>query len=338
MSDSPPFEEPSDALGQIREPDGADGQSAPFPAPQDPVGLEDPADETRVGPEGAGHVDEQAQAAPSASGELIESFESGVASMFAAFERTVLSVIRPSDQPAGDSQEVADELVDPKTAAVAAGPAARTRDPLTYDDVLPPIRWKAMLYVLVSIVILSGIYFGATFLQVWAASDNDDTQAADAIVVLGAAQFDGTPSPVFAARLDQAHQLWQDGLAPVIVTTGSNQEGDRFTEGFSGYVYLLELGVPDEALLPIVDGGDTWQQMSATANQLEVRELDTALLVSDGYHTFRLLAIADEVGIDAWVSPTDVQPTMRDYVREATAVSIGRIIGYRRISAVSTPE
>ena len=196
----------------------------------------------------------------------------------------------------------------------------------SHNGLLGWFNWRRVALALLGVGSLLVAYFCVTLLQVWAAADNDETRAVDAIVVLGAAQFDGTPSPVFAARLDHALRLWGDGIAPRIVTTGSKQQGDRFTEGFSGYVYLLERGVPDEALIPIVDGGDTWQQLSATANQLAQRDLVSVLLVSDGYHSFRLLAIADEVGIEAFVSPTDVDPTIRDYLREATAVSIGRVV------------
>lgn len=235
-----------------------------------------------------------------------------------------------SDSPASETAE-SGSLVDPARPVAARVPAGRTS-----EDVLGPIRWRRVLLGLLAVLLLGVIYFIATLLQVWAAADNDETRAVDAIVVLGAAQFDGRPSPVFAARLDRALELYDLGIAERIVTTGSNQVGDRFTEGFSGYVYLLERGVPDAALIPIVDGGDTWQQLSATAVQLNEFGLSSVLLVSDGYHSYRLLAIADEVGIEAYVSPTEVEPTFRDYMREAAAVSIGRIFGYRRISSVNT--
>ena len=101
-----------------------------------------------------------------------------------------------------------------------------------------------------TIAILAGLgvlYVGVTFLQVLLASGEDDREPADAIVVLGAAQYDGEPSPVLAARLDHAEALWREGLAPIVVTTGSNLPGDRFTEGYAGYEYLRFAGIPDEA-------------------------------------------------------------------------------------------
>ena len=179
-------------------------------------------------------------------------------------------------------------------------------------------------------------YWLVTLAQVVAAADDDETRGVDAIVVLGAAQFDGTPSPVLAARLDRALELYRGGFGDVVMTTGSNQEGDRFTEGFSGFVYLREAGVPEDAILTIVDGADTYEQLTAAQAQLFGRGLDSVLLVSDGYHTHRLRGIAGEIGLDAFVAPTDVDASTRDYLREATAVSVGRILGYRRLSAWNT--
>ena len=178
---------------------------------------------------------------------------------------------------------------------------------------------------------LGVLYVGVTFLQVLVASGDDDRQPADAIVVLGAAQYDGEPSPVLAGRLDHAEELWREGLAPIIVTTGSNLPGDRFTEGFAGYEYLRFAGVPDDALLVITDGASTWEQLAATARQLRLRDLDSVILVSDPYHSLRLTQIADEVGLYATVSSTDGSSSIRQLVRETAAVSLGRVLGYRRV-------
>lgn len=197
--------------------------------------------------------------------------------------------------------------------------------------------WRSLLTRLCSrrmvlIVVSVGFaYLAVNFLSVLAASGRDDRQPVDAIVVLGAAQYDGDPSPVFAGRLDHALELWQEGLAPLIVTTGSNQPGDRVTEGFAGFEYLRFGGVPEESLLVITDGASTWEQLAATALQLRLRDLDSVLLVSDPYHALRLTQIAAEVGLDASVSSTDGHTSIRNLVRETAAVSLGRIIGYRRV-------
>ena len=185
--------------------------------------------------------------------------------------------------------------------------------------------------VVVIVVGLGALYVGVTFVQVLVASGVDDRDTADAIVVLGAAHYDGEPSPVLAGRLDHAERLWRAGVAPIIVTTGSNLPGDRFTEGYAGYEYLRFAGIPDDALLVITDGASTWEQLAATARQLRLRDLDSVTLVSDPYHALRLTQIADEVGLEASVSSTDGSLSIRQLARETAAVSLGRILGYRRV-------
>ncbi len=189
------------------------------------------------------------------------------------------------------------------------------------------IRWGALLGVVVV------LYVAVTFVQVWHASDGQSPADADAIVVLGAAQYDGEPSPVLRARLDLAHSLYEDGWATLIVTTGANQEGDRFTQGFAGYRYLRQLGVPDEDVIVIVDGTDTYEELAATARELDSRGLDRVLLVTDRYHAFRARHVASEVGLSARAVTTDGSASLRSLVRETAAVSVGRIVGYRRLHA-----
>ncbi len=191
-------------------------------------------------------------------------------------------------------------------------------------------RWRRW----VAAALLLAVGYGVLNIGlVWRASTADDARPSDAIVVLGAAQYDGRPSPVLQARLDHALSLYESGLADVVVTTGSNQEGDRFTEGYAGFEYLLLRGVPEEDLLVVVDGTDTYEELAATANQLLPRGLDSVILVSDPYHARRVDEIADEVGLDAAVSPTDGSVSLRNLVRESGAVSIARVISYRRLSA-----
>lgn len=179
------------------------------------------------------------------------------------------------------------------------------------------------------------MYVGATFVQVWRASDDDQARDVGAIVVLGAAQYDGAPSPVFERRLRHAFELYEQGYAEVIVTTGSKADGDRFTEGFAGYDYLRSLGVPDQSLLVVVDGKNTWEQLTATAAVLDQRDLQSVLLVSDGYHTYRSRLMAESVGLSAYASPTDGSSSLRELARETAGVSIGRLFGFRRLSNLS---
>jgi uncharacterized SAM-binding protein YcdF (DUF218 family) len=197
----------------------------------------------------------------------------------------------------------------------------------------PRRRWVARAALALVLLLLA--YFTLTFVQVYRASSHDGARAADAIIVLGAAQWNGQPSPVLQQRLDHALDLYEQGLAPLIVLTGGKQAADAFTEATTGYNYLRQHGVPDSALLKEVDGTSTWDSLRATRRFLETRDVDEVVLVTDDYHAYRVEAIAEEVGFDASVSPTDSllsgTKQLRQLLRETAAVSVGRIIGYDRL-------
>jgi uncharacterized SAM-binding protein YcdF (DUF218 family) len=214
---------------------------------------------------------------------------------------------------------------------VQAAAASTGEHPATSPAARRPKRWWVVRGLLV-VAVLGVLYVAVTFLQVWRASVADSERPSDAIVVLGAAQYDGRPSPVLQARLDRALELYEADVAPLIVTTGANQEGDRFTEGFVGYEYLRSRGVPEDDLLVITDGVNTWEELSATANQLRPLGAERVVLVSDGYHALRLEHTADELGLDAVVARTEGSATLRELARETAAVSVGRVIGFRRLS------
>jgi uncharacterized SAM-binding protein YcdF (DUF218 family) len=194
-------------------------------------------------------------------------------------------------------------------------------------------RW--LLRTLIVSLVLLAAYLTLTFVQVYQASRHDGARAADAIIVLGAAQYDGRPSPVLRDRLDHALELYEAGLADHIVLTGGRQEGDRFTEATAGYNYLREQGVPDEALMKEVHGTSTWDSLRASARFLAGEGMTDVVLVTDDYHAFRVEAIAEEIGLDATVSPTDSRLSgtsqVRQLLRETAAVAVGRIIGYDRL-------
>ena len=179
------------------------------------------------------------------------------------------------------------------------------------------------------------LYLGVTFIQVWTAARRDDARSAQAIVVLGTAQYNGQPSPVLKARLDHAVALWERKLAPVIVVTGGRAPGDKFTEATASANYLLAKGVPDADVLREVSGTSSWQSLAAAANFLRDRDITKVLLVSDPFHSYRINAMADELGLDGHSSPTRTSPiagtTEAKYlVRETVAVAVGRVIGFRR--------
>jgi uncharacterized SAM-binding protein YcdF (DUF218 family) len=194
------------------------------------------------------------------------------------------------------------------------------------------IRWA--FRVVGALVALGVLYVGFTFAQVWWESRQDDTSPASAIVVMGAAQWAGRPSPVLQARLDHAAALYQQGAAPIVVVTGGKQVGDTTTQGASGYAYLRELGLPDEAIKVEVEGTDSYEELSASAVILRQGDLgDDVVIVTDPYHAARVRRIADEVGLDAHVSPTNGSSSLQQLARETAAVAVGRIIGFRRLSA-----
>ena len=190
---------------------------------------------------------------------------------------------------------------------------------------------RARWWVLLAIPVLVVGYLGITFVQVRSAAGRDDRTPVDASVVLGAAQYDGRPSPVLKRRLDHALELYRADVAPEIVLTGGKRDGDRFTEAFTGFKYLRQAGVPDDALVIISDGANTWESLAAAARQLKAQGDNRIVLVSDPYHNERLLGTAEELGLSAGVSSTGAQASLRQLAGETAAVALGRLIGYRRL-------
>jgi uncharacterized SAM-binding protein YcdF (DUF218 family) len=133
-------------------------------------------------------------------------------------------------------------------------------------------------------------------------------QQADAIVVLGAAQYNGNPTAVFRARLDTALQLWNDGYAPVIVLTGGKMPGDVYTEAETGVQYLLDRGVPSSALLWENQGRDTWQSMQGVDEVLDGTGVDSLIIVSDGFHLLRTELMARSLGFSASGAASENSP------------------------------
>lgn len=135
--------------------------------------------------------------------------------------------------------------------------------------------------------------------QVWAQSHDDEIRGVDAIVVLGAAQYNGRPSPVYQARLDQAAFLYEEQVSPQVIVTGGKRPGDRFTEAEAGQSYLMDVGVPADALLSESEGRTTWQSLSHVAELARQHGIETVLLVSDPMHSERLKRMADDLGFAA---------------------------------------
>lgn len=200
------------------------------------------------------------------------------------------------------------------------------------------VDWPKLLRrALVAAVALPTLYFAVTFVHVWRTSRQDGARPAQAVIVLGAAQFDGRPSAVLRARLDHAAALYHRRIAPVVVVTGGKADGDRFTESAASANYLHTKGVPDQAILREATGRTSWQSLAASARFLiNDRGIRDVVLVSDPFHAARIKGIAGELGFQAVTSPTRTSPIkglseFRHMVTETAQVGVARVIGFRRL-------
>jgi uncharacterized SAM-binding protein YcdF (DUF218 family) len=171
---------------------------------------------------------------------------------------------------------------------------------------------------------------GYAVARIWDQGSRSDDRTAGAIVVMGAAQYDGQPSPVFRARLDHAIELWQAGRAPLLVMTGGKREGDRTTESAAGRTYALAHGVPSEDIVEEPLGRTTEESIDRVSRLLTVRGIDAAVFVSDPTHMLRVLRMATDHGIEAIGSPTRTSPVEANPSRwlDATAHEVGALALY----------
>ncbi|MBA3419254.1 MAG: YdcF family protein [Geodermatophilaceae bacterium] len=198
------------------------------------------------------------------------------------------------------------------------------------------IRWAAR--GVAAVVIAAVLVVGGTAYAVWKQARADERAPADAILVLGSAQYDGVPSPVFEARLDHALELFEQGLAPTIVTVGGKQDGDRFTEAESGSLWLQDFGVPAEAIVAVGAGTNTLSSLEAVADLYRERGWSQLIIVTDPWHELRTNRIAADLEMTTLSSPTRQGPAvftretqLRAIVRETAAYLYYRLTG-------STPE
>ena len=188
--------------------------------------------------------------------------------------------------------------------------------------------------MLTVLLVAVAVYFALVFVEVWHFGRRDQARTVDAIVVMGAAQYDGRPSPVLLARLEHALGLYQRGLAPLVVVTGGKQPGDRFTEAAVGARFLVDRGVPESSIVQEPDGRTSWQSLQAVAAVL--RAGSRVLLVSDPYHERRIVGMADDLGLRAWSSPTRTSPEgpshlVPHYASETLGVGLAHVIGFRHL-------
>ncbi len=146
------------------------------------------------------------------------------------------------------------------------------------------------------------------FAAIYKQSRSDEAHAVDAIVVLGAAQFNGVPSQVFQARLDTAYDLYSQGFAPLIVVTGGRIYGDQYTEAESGRTYLIDRGVPADAILMENVSHNTAASFDGVKRLLKPRGVESLLIVSDGFHLYRSKMLARAAGFDAYGFAAEQSP------------------------------
>src|SRR5215469_18083833 len=159
--------------------------------------------------------------------------------------------------------------------------------------------WKFLLFLVLVVV----VYVATVYFRIVRQSGRDETRKADVIVVFGAAEYVGRPSPVFKARLDHAADLYRRGLARVVITTGGGGADPKFTEGAVGREYLKSLGIPDDHLIAETQSTDTAESARRVSTIMHANHLNNCLAVSDGYHIFRIKKMLAREGVTAYGAP-----------------------------------
>jgi uncharacterized SAM-binding protein YcdF (DUF218 family) len=175
---------------------------------------------------------------------------------------------------------------------------------------------RVLRQALVLLLLTGAIVYTVSLIMVLVVSQQDQRQPVDAIVVLGAAQYNGRPSPVLRARLDHALALYREQQAPLVIVTGGTGRGDTTSEAMVGRRYLLSHGVPEHAVVAQSEGRSTMASMNAVTGWLRARGLRRVLLVSDPFHMFRLRLEARRTALEAYTSPTESSPISDNPVLE----------------------
>jgi uncharacterized SAM-binding protein YcdF (DUF218 family) len=166
-------------------------------------------------------------------------------------------------------------------------------------------RWLEHPWVL---LVLSGmgalvLFLGIAGIRIVRAAGEVPEKKTDVIVVFGAAEYAGRPSPVYRARLDHAFELFQKGMAPMVITTGGAALDPDFSEGGVGKDYLLRRGIPERNLIAETQGSDTAQSAERVANIMRANGMRTCIAVSDAYHVFRIRVLLQHEGVDVEIAP-----------------------------------
>jgi uncharacterized SAM-binding protein YcdF (DUF218 family) len=197
--------------------------------------------------------------------------------------------------------------------------------------------FKLILRVISVVITVVIIYFAVTFVQIWLTGHEHSARHAQAILVFGTTEDNGTPSPELQARLNQALVLWHKDRAPWIAVTGGKRPGDQFTEAGVSASYLEGKGVPAPKIIEGA-GTNTWQNVATVLPKLTKHHISVVLTVTDPFHEDRAMAISSSQGLTPYPSPVRNSPTVKHslwkyYAKETFEVGIGRIIGYGRFSS-----
>jgi uncharacterized SAM-binding protein YcdF (DUF218 family) len=193
---------------------------------------------------------------------------------------------------------------------------------------------RSLIRLLLAGIVAALLVAGWATFRIWDVGNHDDRPVADAIVVLGAAQYNGRPSAILKARLEHAIDLYHDGVARYVIVTGGKADGDVTTEAASARAYAIGRGVPDAAILTEDRGRTTLESLRGAASILRDRDFQTAVFVSDRTHMLRVLRIARDEGITAFGSPTATSPSdstvddrFRSTVHELGALTLYFVTG-----------
>lgn len=190
---------------------------------------------------------------------------------------------------------------------------------------------KTLITFLIAAFIIFFTFFAWLFVQIEFTASLDLATNADAIVVLGAASYAGNPSPVFKARLEHAAELFQKKLAPIIITTGGIYAGEAISEGATGKKFLEEIGIPADQILAEENSETTKQNLTRIAEIAKERNLSKIILVSDPFHMYRAVRIAEDLGLSAFPSPTRKSPISKNFWLELWYVGRELILSFMHI-------
>ncbi|MDA2803000.1 YdcF family protein [Nocardiopsis suaedae] len=175
----------------------------------------------------------------------------------------------------------------------------------------PRRRPRIRLGRIIALLVVAAIALPpATWAWVWWTARQDERPPSDTILVLGASQYNGRPSPIFEARLEHAAHLYEEGVAPTIVTVGGNQPGDNYTEGGSGRDWLVEQGVPAESVVAVEEGSNTLRSVEAVSDVLRDNGWTSTVIVTDPWHSLRSRLMAEDQDMEAHTSPVRSGPAV----------------------------